>query len=206
MRLILLRHGETDWNVQHRIQGSTNIPLNANGERQAQLAAERLASVKLDAIYASDYERATNTANNIAAQHAGVPVFTDPDLRERSWGLLEGLTWDDMRRDFPEEVRGTTSGDFDYAPPAGESKKFVFNRALRFVERIVRKHPDSTVLIVTHGGVASLLLKHALGIDLAARTPFRVENCGVNIIDTDGNGSWYIHTLNDMSHLGIDIP
>mgnify|MGYP000244700882 CR=1 FL=1 len=206
-RIILVRHGETDWNVQHKIQGSTDIPLNENGETQAMRAAARLAQIPISAIYASDYSRAARTAQLIHEKHPGVPLILDEDLRERSWGRLEGLTWQDIERRHAAEIKGITSGSLDYAPPDGESKKTVINRANRFLGRVIRKHPDATVVVVTHGGVAGLILKDALGIDPGARTPFRVENCALHIIDTSDGAFWYIQTLNDMGHLQVkDMP
>ena len=205
-RLILTRHGETDWNARHKIQGSTDIPLNETGRAQARLLARRLANVEIQAIYSSDYQRALDTARAVHAHHPDAQLEILEDLRERSWGELEGHTWKDIERDHPEAVRGITSGDLDFTPPGGESKKFVLNRIMRALGRIVRVHPDQRVLAVTHGGVVSLILKHALNVDVAAPTPFRVENCALHILDTEDGGHWYIHSLNDMSHLELDVP
>lgn len=205
-RIILTRHGETDWNVQHRIQGSTDVPLNENGMEQARRLAARLSGVDIHAAYSSDYQRAENTARIVLEPHNGLPLYLSEDLRERSWGDLEGLQWDEIQKKHPDAVRGVTSGSLDFAPPNGESKKTVINRIMRIMGRIVRMHPEHTVLVVTHGGIVSTFIKHALDVDVAARTPFRVENCAINVLETNGGGAWYIQTLNDMSHLNMDVP
>jgi probable phosphoglycerate mutase len=206
-RLILVRHGETDWNVQHKIQGSTDIPLNENGQMQAQRAAARIAQIPIHAIYASDYSRAARTAEIIHSQNPDVSLILDEDLRERGWGDLEGLQWQDIEREYPDEVKGIMSGSIDYAPPGGESKKVVLNRATRFLGRLIRKYPDGVIVVVTHGGVVGLILKDALGIDPGARTPFRVENCALHVIETTDGAFWYVQTLNDMGHLQVrDMP
>jgi broad specificity phosphatase PhoE len=199
-RIILVRHGETDWNVERRIQGSTDIPLNGNGEAQAQRLAQRLASISIGAFYTSDYIRAERTARTVRELHPDTPFFIRHELRERNWGELEGLKWEEIQRDHPDVVAGVTSGSPDFAPPGGESKTLVLERAVGLVEEIAAQRPDETVLVMTHGGVAVIILKHALGIDIGALTPFRVENCALHILDTDG-AKWYVHTLNDMSHL-----
>lgn len=199
-RIILVRHGETDWNVERRIQGSTDIPLNSNGEAQAQRLSMRLSPIHLDAIYTSDYIRAERTARIVHECHRDAPLLVRPELRERNWGNLEGLKWEEIQRDHPEVVEGVTSGAPDFAPAGGESKAQVNGRAVGLMREIAAQRPDETVLVVTHGGVAVIILKHALDIFIGALTPFRVENCAIHILDTDGE-KWYVHTLNDMSHL-----
>ena len=167
-----------------------------------------MSRIKIHCIYSSDYQRAARTAEIIRRkQPANLPFFLDEDLRERSWGELEGLRWADIERRHPDAVEGIRSGSLDFAPTSGESKKVVLNRIMRFMGRMVRKHPEEVVLVVTHGGVAGIILKHALGIDIGARTPFRVENCALHVIDSSDGAFWYVHTLNDMAHLGLqDMP
>jgi probable phosphoglycerate mutase len=133
--LLLVRHGETDWNAEGRLQGHTDRPLNDFGRRQAKELAERLAGEGADAIYASDLVRARDTAEIIGAR-LGLPVVIDADLREKNWGSWEGLTGDE--RVHVEFV--------------GESTEEHRKRVLRAVHRIAERHPGRRVVVVTHGG------------------------------------------------------
>ncbi len=159
--LLLARHGETDWNRELRIQGSSDIPLNDLGRDQARGLAQELEHVELDAIYASDLSRAQATAAAVAASH-GLEVRLDPRLRERSFGSWEGFTRVDIEA-LPEGSRHD-----------GESDEDVRDRVLEAVQEIAGAHPGEQVLIVSHGGALNTLWHHALG--------FRVErwgNCAV---------------------------
>jgi probable phosphoglycerate mutase len=133
--LLLVRHGETDWNAEGRLQGHTDRPLNDYGRRQARELAERLAGEQVDAVYASDLVRARETAE-IVAGRLGLPVGVDPDLREKDWGTWEGLTGD-------ERV---------HVELVGESTADHRDRMLRALRRIAGRHPSGRVVVVTHGG------------------------------------------------------
>jgi len=159
--LLLARHGETDWNRELRIQGSSDIGLNELGRRQAQFLAQELTDVELDAIYSSDLSRARATAAAVAATH-GLEVSLDPRLRERSFGSWEGLTREDIST-FPPGSRHD-----------GESDDEVRVRVLAAVEEIAANHPGQQVLIVSHGGALNTLWHHALGVRVE-----RWANCAV---------------------------
>jgi broad specificity phosphatase PhoE len=159
--LLLARHGETDWNRELRIQGSSDIALNELGREQAAALAEELADVELDAVYSSDLARARATAEAVAATH-GLDVRLDPRLRERSFGSWEGLTREDIA-EFPEGSRHD-----------GESDAEVRARVLEAIEEISRMHPGEQVLVVSHGGALNTLWHHALGERVE-----RWENCAV---------------------------
>jgi 2,3-bisphosphoglycerate-dependent phosphoglycerate mutase len=155
--LLLVRHGETDWNADGRLQGQTDRPLSDFGRRQAQLLADELADEELEAIYSSDLVRARETAE-IVADRLGLPVALDPDLREKDWGTWEGLTA--VERDRVEFV--------------GESTQAHQERILRALQRISERHPDGgSVLVVTHGGSMRRVQTAAIGWALPV-----VENCG----------------------------
>lgn len=148
--LLLARHGETDWNRELRIQGSSDIALNELGLEQARTLAQELEHVELDAIYASDLTRALTTAEAVAATH-GLEVRIDPRLRERSFGSWEGLTRDDIAA-YPEGSHHD-----------GETDDEVRERMLEAVQAIADAHPGEQVLIVAHGGSLNALWHHALG-------------------------------------------
>jgi probable phosphoglycerate mutase len=133
--LLLVRHGETDWNAEGRLQGHTDRPLNEHGRRQANELAERLAGEGADAIYASDLARARETAE-IVGGRLGLPVVIDADLREKNWGNWEGLTGDER-----------IHVEFE-----GESTEDHRERMVRAVKRIAERHPGQRVVVVTHGG------------------------------------------------------
>jgi broad specificity phosphatase PhoE len=148
--LLLARHGETDWNRELRIQGSSDIELNELGREQARTLAVELADVELDAIYASDLSRARDTAEAVAATK-GLPVRLDARLRERAFGSWEGLT----REDVAERHAGERHD--------GESDDEVRERVLAAIDAIAAAHPGQHVLVVSHGGALNTLWHHALG-------------------------------------------
>ena len=159
--LLLARHGETDWNRELRIQGSSDVALNDLGREQARTLAAELADVELDAIYASDLLRARETADAVAATH-GLEVRLDPRLRERSFGSWEGLTREDIAA-FPEGSRHD-----------GETDEEVRARVLAAIDEIAQRHPGQQVLVVSHGAALNTLWHHALGVRVE-----RWENCAV---------------------------
>jgi 2,3-bisphosphoglycerate-dependent phosphoglycerate mutase len=154
--LLLVRHGETDWNADGRLQGHTDRPLSEFGRRQASRLAEELGDEQLEAIYASDLSRARETAE-IVGERLGLAVVLDPDLREKDWGTWEGLTA--VERDQVEFM--------------GESTQAHRDRILGALRRIAERHPGGRVLVVTHGGSMRRVQTEALGMALPV-----VENCG----------------------------
>ncbi|HVS84538.1 MAG TPA: histidine phosphatase family protein [Gaiellaceae bacterium] len=154
--LLLVRHGETDWNASGRLQGHTDTPLNDFGRRQARLLAEQLADEQLDAVYSSDLARARETAE-IVGERLCLPVAVDPDLRERNWGSWEGLS--PTERDRVEFV--------------GESNEDHRDRMLAALRRLAEQHHGGRVLVVTHGGSMRRVQAAATGIAQPV-----VENCG----------------------------
>ena len=155
--LLLVRHGETDWNAARRWQGHADVPLNARGLEQARTLAEQLMAEPVDAIYASDLSRARDTAA-VVGERLGVSVVVDADLREIDVGPIEGLT--------AEEARGFDGWQ-------GEPREAHAVRVLRAVHRIAARHPGERVLVVTHGGSLRRVHEH-LGLESG---PF--EHCAV---------------------------
>ena len=155
--LLLVRHGETDWNAAGRLQGHTDRPLNDYGRRQAKELAERLAGEGADAIYASDLVRAKETAE-IVGERLGLTVVVDPDLREKDWGTWEGLTGDER-----------VHVEFE-----GESTEDHRDRVMGAVRRIVARHPEQRIVVVTHGGSLRRIQAAVNGV----ADPV-IENCAV---------------------------
>ena len=154
--LLLVRHGETDWNAAGRLQGHTDRPLSDYGREQARRLADELANEELDAIYASDLARARETAEIVGAR-LNLPVVLDRDLREKDWGTWEGLT--------PPERIGVEL--------VGESTEEHQRRTLAALARIAAAHPSGRILVVTHGGSMRRVQTEALGFAMPV-----VENCG----------------------------
>ncbi|HVL63572.1 MAG TPA: histidine phosphatase family protein [Actinomycetota bacterium] len=160
-RVVLVRHGETEWNRTKRAQGQADVPLNTAGHRQAVHAANELRHLDVTAVYASDLSRAIDTARAIADAH-GLEVHTDPDLREVDQGEWEGLHVDEIRSRWPDLWGPARHYS---ARPGGESPQQVRDRALRALRRIVERHPGQTVVVVSHGGTIRWLSAEALGYD-----------------------------------------
>jgi broad specificity phosphatase PhoE len=152
--LLLARHGETDWNRERRIQGHTDVPLNARGVKQARVLAEILAPVRLAAVYSSDLTRARETAAMVARAHS-LDVLVERRLREKNFGSWEGLTDVEIADRFPDAVRGRW-GD-------GETTEQVATRVVEVIDVIRARHGDGTVLVVSHGGPLRAILAH-LGV------------------------------------------
>lgn len=149
--ILLVRHGETDWNAERRVQGKSDRPLNETGLAQARALAAELAEQPLDAIYASDLSRAYETARIVAATRA-LPVEAIPELRERDFGSWEGLTDDEVFERYPE-ARDGPWGD-------AETRDELATRVLAALRRIGLRHPGGRVLVVTHGGPLRAMLRH----------------------------------------------
>ena len=150
-RIVLVRHGETEWNQENRWQGSRGTPLSARGRRQCQAAAEALADAGIGVVYASDLERARQSAEIIAGR-LGLPVRFDVNLRERDVGQWEGLTDEEVSERFPEDHVRHLAHPGTFAATGGESREEVFARVVEFIERLVADHAGEAVLVVAHAG------------------------------------------------------
>jgi probable phosphoglycerate mutase len=180
-KLLLARHGETDWNRERRWQGHADPPLNDLGREQARQLADRLAGEPLAAIYSSDLRRAHETAS-IVARGKGMDVLVDRDLREIDIGRWSGLTHDEIRVRFPDDFRRWREGR-TVVGRGGETHEELTTRVLAAARRIAAAHPAEAVLIVSHGGALKTLALHAEAIERDRR----LENCGVvPIVFEDG--------------------
>lgn len=199
-RLCLIRHGETDWNLIRRIQGHIDIPLNAQGAMQAALLAEALADVRFEALYASDLQRAFQTAHAIG-RGQGQPVVPLTALRERSYGDFQGLTYDEVALRFPESYAAFSRREIDAGfPGGGESLVRLFERVGNVLEQIAGRHPNGDVLVVTHGGVLDMAHRLASGLPLQQKRTYAIGNATINWMERDAQG-WRIVAWDERSHL-----
>jgi probable phosphoglycerate mutase len=196
--IILIRHGETEWNSQLRMQGHSNSALSAVGRGQIQALGEWMKNVPFDHIYSSDSLRARQTAEAIT-QYSGDTLQFDQRIREKNLGVFEGLTSIEARERHPEIYRLFKTGGANYVIDEGESTQQVLDRALEFIEEIRLRHPEQRVVMVTHGGVVRVLMKHTLGLSLDAPTSFLIKNTG--IFRLVWNEKWLVSQMDVVSHL-----
>ncbi|MDE1948393.1 MAG: histidine phosphatase family protein [Burkholderiales bacterium] len=178
-RLLLIRHGETAWNVEQRIQGQLDIPLNDKGLWQAGRVAAALADAGIDAVYSSDLRRAAATAEALA-RAAGLEVVPDTGLRERAFGRFEGVTFREIAQRWPEDAQRWRRRDPDFGPGGGETLNAFYARCFGAATRLAGAHPGQTVALVAHGGVLDCLYRAAARIALDAPRTWRLGNASIN--------------------------
>ena len=176
--LILIRHGETLWNTQLRMQGSLDSDLTPKGELQIKALGEWMKEVPFDYLYCSDTPRAHKTAEAIN-KFTGHTLNFDKRLREKNLGIFEGLTSEEAREQYPEAFKLFKTAGANYVIDQGESTQQLLDRALEVIEEIRIRHPQKVLVAVTHGGVVRVLMKHVLGIPLDAPTQFLIGNTGI---------------------------
>lgn len=199
-RLCLVRHGETAWNAERRLQGHLDIPLNATGEVQARATARSLAGHRFHAAYSSDLQRARQTAGAVAAA-LGLEIRHDPALRERHYGVFQGLTYDEAQARFPSDYARFHSRDPDFAfAGQGESLNGFAARIVAALTAIAVRHPGEQVLVVTHGGVLDIAHRLATGKPLGAARDFTIPNAALNWLAHDADG-WTLEAWAEQSHL-----
>lgn len=204
-RLILVRHGETDFNLSRRFQGHIDTCLNAVGEAQARAAASRLANEPIILCISSDLQRCSATARAIAEPHH-IEVEFDPDLRESHLGDLQGRFIDDWGTILGDDSEWVARRTVRSRPPGegGESALDVRRRIRRFVRHLSEREPElpeGTVVIVGHGGSLSALTAYLLGFPAAAATVFRFNNCSLTTINWNPGGKTLLMAHNEISHL-----
>lgn len=178
-RIIAVRHGETAWNIDARLQGHIDIPLNDVGLHQARQVAQALAHEPVDAIYSSDLLRAWGTAQAIA-NTTGAPLFADPGMRERNCGTLQGLTFAEIEAQYPEKARLWRERAPEFAPDNGESLIALRDRINASVARIANKHGGALLVLVAHGGVLDMLYRAATGQGVQAPRTWKLTNGAIN--------------------------
>ncbi|MFA9409085.1 MAG: histidine phosphatase family protein [Candidatus Dadabacteria bacterium] len=199
MNLILIRHGETDWNRIGRCQGVADIVLNENGKKQARELAHSLRDHNIKAIYSSDLKRARETAQHIA-EHHNITVQLEPGLQEMNQGDLEGLSFPDIRDKYAEVLKQWRESPETLRLPSGESLVEVQNRAWKVFEKVNQNHIGETVVVVSHNLTIITLLCKITGVGLKGFRDFHIEATSKNIIISE-DGSLRIDVINDVSHL-----
>ncbi|MBT3941491.1 MAG: histidine phosphatase family protein [Chloroflexi bacterium] len=200
-RLILVRHGETDWNVAGRAQGHLDEPLNERGLAQARLSGQFLRdNFDVKTTWSSDLSRCATTAEGI-----GVPVQLAQSIREISFGDWEGKKWDEISRVDPVGRERLSAGDPGFRPPGGESMSDVVVRARRFVDETGLLKIDGDVAVVGHGGSLKCLMVVLLGLPESALGRFHFSNCGVSVVGA-GNGPGTLLSFNQTAHLAEAAP
>jgi probable phosphoglycerate mutase len=201
--IVLIRHGETAWNAERRLQGHLDIVLNAEGERQADLMAGALAGEPLDLIVASDLLRARQTAAALG-RVSGLPVQLDHGLRERCYGGFEGLLYSEIAQRFPAEFAAWQARNVDaMLPPGanhGETFRQFYTRVTGAMLRWAKAHPGKTLALVAHGGVLECAYRAALGLPLETPRDFKVHNASINRF-TVTDGALKLHSWGETGHL-----
>lgn len=174
-RLILIRHGETDWNVEGRYQGQADPPLNARGETQARRLAEELRGVGLDVLYTSPLRRALRTAR-VIAERLRLPLHTEPRLMEIHLGEWQELLWTEIAKQYPDLFRRWQTEPWEVHPPGGETLTEVQARVYTAVDEILARHPDQCVGLVTHRLPIALLKIRYQGLDPDAVRTLELPN------------------------------
>jgi probable phosphoglycerate mutase len=199
-QLIIVRHGQTQWNLKLIRQGHLDSPLTEKGVAQAKALGERLARETFTALYSSDLGRALQTAQMIA-EATGHKIVTDARLRERHLGIFQGLNGDEIREKYPEEYRLHRTVGPTYVIPDGESVEQQVARNVEYLKEIAERHVGEKIVVVTHGGVLSGLFRHTFSIPFTAPRRFEFTNASLNVFNYE-DGNWLLQTWGDISHLG----
>lgn len=197
--VVVLRHGETAWNVAGRMQGHLDSPLTPLGQKQAHALARRLSHERFAGFYASDLGRALATARPIATA-LDQPFTPEPRLRERNLGIFQGSTIAEIQERFPTEAQRFLSGDPDHVVPEGESARQRYDRAVACLEDLAARHAGQRILLVSHGGILNGLLRKALGVSLTCPLTYKLFNATLNTFFIAGT-RWQLGTWGDVHHL-----
>lgn len=200
--LILIRHGETEWNRARRIQGHLDSALTAEGIAQALACAQRLAPEKIDAVFVSDLGRARHTAEILTAERP-LPVTVDASLRERCFGSGEGLTYAEVEDQYPQMFAQAGLVDSEFTLPDGESRAVFHARVQSAIKRLAAANAGRCTLVVTHGGVLGVIYRWLNDMPIASALRIAIPNVAYNRIVVEPGG-WKINVWADTSHLAVD--
>lgn len=199
-KLYLIRHGETEWNIQNRYQGNTDIPLSFVGKMQAQAIANRMKNFEIDAIYSSDLSRAYDTAQYIAKEK-NIDVQIIPQLKEINFGEWEGFTISELEKIYGDDYKRFFLEPHKYPFPGEGTMEAVQMRIKKALDRITFYNENSKIMIVSHGGILKVLIMSLLNIDLSFYKSFWLGNTSLSIIDKKDSDKWVLSLLNDRCHL-----
>ncbi|MFN8411073.1 MAG: alpha-ribazole phosphatase [Anaerolineales bacterium] len=201
MRVLLTRHGQTDWNIAGRYQGQSDVPLNQAGQLQAEQIAQRLSRETIHSIYTSDLSRASDTAQKIADMQKVVPVIQrDTRWRELSFGDWEGMTFKEMSAHSPDLFSQWMIDPKTISTPNGETLVQLAERVKSAFDEIKNNHLDQTILVVAHSGSLQTLLASILGVDLNRYWQFRISQASLSELNVIENSA-SLHLLNETTHL-----
>ena len=198
-RICLVRHGETEWNAARRIQGQIDIGLNETGCRQAEAAGRWLKTAGIVALYSSDLKRAWITAEAIG-RALGLTPTAAPEMRERRYGIFEGLTYAEAQEKFPGAYAVFEGRDADYDFENGESLRTMFARVTGKLQAIAAAHPGQRVAVVVHGGVLDIVNRFVRGNPLEMPRDFLIPNAGINWVSV-ADGQWRLDAWGETAHL-----
>ena len=197
-RLLLIRHAQTEWNIQRRFQGHGDSPITEEGQEQLQRLKSRLVGLEFDVVYSSDLRRTIETSQMLS----GKQRVEEPRLRERGVGILEGLNLEQIMAEHAEAFRAFRSGDKDHQIEGGESLQIALNRAWTFLEEMPEKHPGAELAAVSHAGLIRLICKQILGLALDAPNFFQIPNTSLTqLVFSPKDRSWSLECLADTTHL-----
>ena len=197
-RLLLIRHAQTEWNIQRRFQGHGDSPITEEGQEQLQRLKSRLAGLEFDVVYSSDLRRTMETSKMLS----GKQRVEEPRLRERGVGILEGLNLEQIMAEHAEAFRAFRSGDKDHQIEGGESLQIALNRAWTFLEEMPEKHPGAELAAVSHAGLIRLICKQILGLALDAPNFFQIPNTSLTqLVFSPKDRNWSLECLADTTHL-----
>ena len=202
-RLLLVRHGITEFNSHRRFAGYSDVALSAAGYRQVEGLRDRLASEEIEAVYSSDLKRALVTAEVISSGRK-LDIITCAELREINYGDAEGLTFEELSRLYPEVAESCTNVSLQMKFPGGESFEGFIERTNKFLDKLEKHAPEQTILIVSHSGPLRLLVCSLLAVDPCHWWQLRLDNASLSVIETYPQRA-IISLLNDTSHLRANI-
>jgi probable phosphoglycerate mutase len=202
-RLCLVRHGETAWNAEGRVQGQLDIPLSEIGMAQAAAVAAVLQGEAFSAVYSSDLVRVMETARP-SAERFKLPVRSDERLRERHYGVFQGVTYVECRANLPEDYARFKAKDLDYAFGTGESLRAFNERSLACLAEIAARHAGEAVLVFTHGGVLEMAYRFATQRGLSSPRDFKIPNAALNRMEIAG-ADWKVLSWAEVGHLAATI-
>lgn len=198
LQLFLLRHGETAWNLQHRYLGHTDKPLNAQGKAQARRVVQAFSQVPLDMVITSPLRRASEIAQLVAEDHHLEPV-ADDRIREFSFGIFEGLTFEEARQKHPQQFDDWLN-DYEKPPDQGEKLTSLYARTRLFLQEMRQDHVGKKILVVSHGGPLRELIRQTLGLSIDRHWWFMVNLAAICEIRYFPNSAVVVR-LNDTAHL-----